>query len=109
MPKEQKAIEQSTHARFSFGSALDVFLEPFNLYLFNFWSGSFFVKMSGLPDVDVDRMISSVQSKPVLWDKTSEKYKDKFKTQEAWKEVYEEISKDYGELDDTKKIEFGKY
>ncbi|KAF5286021.1 hypothetical protein FQR65_LT13018 [Abscondita terminalis] len=78
-----------------------------DLYLFNFWSGSLFVKMSGLPDVDVDRMISSVQSKPVLWDKTSEKYKDKFKTQEAWKEVCEEISNDYGELDDTKKIEFG--
>lgn len=58
--------------------------------------------MSGLPDVD--RTISSVQSKPVLWDKTSEKYKDKFKTKEAWKEVYEEISNDYGELDDTKKI-----
>ena len=41
--------------------------------------------MSGLSDVDVDRLISAVQSKPVLWDKTCEKYKDKFKTQEVWK------------------------
>ncbi|XP_046994020.1 uncharacterized protein LOC124606098 [Schistocerca americana] len=43
--------------------------------------------MSDLPDVDVDQLISVVQSKPVLWDKSCEKYKDKFKTLEAWKDV----------------------
>ena len=59
--------------------------------------------MSGLPDVDVDRLIIVVQSKPVLWDKTYEKYKDKFKIQEAWKDVYVEIFEDYDEFDITKK------
>lgn len=65
--------------------------------------------MSGLPDVDVDRLISAVQSKPVLWDKTCEKYKDKFKTQEAWKDVCVEIFTDYDEFDVTTKMELGKY
>lgn len=65
-----------------------------------------FFKMN-LPDVDVDRLISAVQSKPVLWDKTSEKYKDKFKTQEAWQDVCMEIFADYNEFDTAKKNRIG--
>ncbi|KAI4455637.1 madf domain transcription factor [Holotrichia oblita] len=65
--------------------------------------------MNDLPDVDVDRLISAVQSKPVLWDKTCEKYKDKFKTHDAWLDVCVEIHKDYDEFDVTKKMEFGKH
>lgn len=61
--------------------------------------------MSGLPD-DVDRLISPVPSKPMMWDKTCEKYKNKFKTQEAWKGVGVDIFTDF---DDTKKIELGEY
>lgn len=65
--------------------------------------------MDDLPDVDVDRLISAVQSKPVLWDKTCEKYKDKFKTQEAWKVVCVEIFYDFDEFCVTKQMELGKY
>lgn len=63
--------------------------------------------MSNLLDVDIDQLISLVQCRPVLWDKTEEKYKDKFKTQEAWKTIFIEIISNYEELDDKKKNEFG--
>jgi len=39
--------------------------------------------MSDSLDIDIERLITSVQSRVVLWDKTNEKYKDKFKTLEA--------------------------
>ncbi len=56
-----------------------------------------------MSDVDIDQLISLVQSRPVLWDKTDEKYKDKFKTQEAWKTLSFEINANYEECDDNKK------
>ncbi|XP_049779582.1 uncharacterized protein LOC126176468 [Schistocerca cancellata] len=65
--------------------------------------------MSDLPEVDVDRLISAVQCKPMLWDKICEKYKDTFKTQEAWKDVCVEIFNDFDDSDVSKNIELGKH
>ncbi|XP_037916979.1 uncharacterized protein LOC119655256 isoform X2 [Hermetia illucens] len=65
--------------------------------------------MNCLPDIDVDRLICAVKSKPVLWDRTCEKYKDKLKTQEAWKDVCIEIVANFVEFDDIKKTEVGKH
>ncbi|XP_022182999.1 52 kDa repressor of the inhibitor of the protein kinase-like [Myzus persicae] len=59
--------------------------------------------MSDSLDIDIERLITSVQSRVVLWDKTSEKYKDKFKTLEAWKAVCTEIIDGYEDFDDSKK------
>lgn len=42
-------------------------------------------------DIDIERLISPTQSRVVLWNKTSEKYKDKFKTLEVWKTGCREI------------------
>ncbi|XP_045475748.1 uncharacterized protein LOC123681599 [Harmonia axyridis] len=65
--------------------------------------------MSDSLDIDIERLISSVQSRVVLWDKTSEKYKDKFKTLEAWKAVCTEIIDGYEHFNDSKKNDIGKH
>lgn len=59
--------------------------------------------MSDSIDIDIERLISSVQARVELWDKTSEKYKDTFKTLEAWKAVCAEIIDGYEDFDDSKK------
>lgn len=58
-------------------------------------------------EIDIDRLISSVQPREVLWDKSSEKYKDKFKTIEAWKAVCAEIVDGYEDFDDHRKNDIG--
>jgi len=63
--------------------------------------------MSDSIDIDIERLITSVQSRVVLWDKTSDKYKDKFKTLEAWKAVCTEIIDGYEDFDDSKKNDIG--
>ncbi|XP_063623875.1 uncharacterized protein LOC134795874 [Cydia splendana] len=37
--------------------------------------------------IDNELLINLVEQKPVLWDKTTELYKNRFATQEAWKEI----------------------
>jgi len=63
--------------------------------------------MSDSIDIDIERLITSVQSRVVLWDKTSEKYKDKFKTLKVWKAVCTEIIDGYEDFDDSKKNDIG--
>lgn len=53
-------------------------------------------------------IISLIEARPVLWDKTSHMYKDRNETKKAWKEVCTELNNDFINYDEEKKNEYGK-
>jgi len=60
---------------------------------------------SGLPGVkkgdfefDTDLLISVVEARPVLWDKTDDIYKDRKETKKAWKEACICLQEDFEDL-----------
>jgi len=38
-------------------------------------------------ELDIELLISVVNARPVLWDKTDDIYKDRIETKKAWREV----------------------
>ena len=62
-----------------------------------------------MSDVNIDNelLISLVQERRVLWDKTLEIFKDRNTTRNAWREVCVEIRSDFDELEDKEKNALG--
>ncbi|KAL3283360.1 hypothetical protein HHI36_006508 [Cryptolaemus montrouzieri] len=58
-------------------------------------------------DINAELLISSVEKRPYLWDKSICDYKDKLKTNAAWKEVCAILREDFGSLSDPEKVTFG--
>jgi hypothetical protein len=58
-------------------------------------------------DVDAELQISFIEERPVLWDRTSETYKDKNLTLEAWREICKTVHLDIESLDERKRKEIG--
>ncbi|KAI8441111.1 hypothetical protein MSG28_009371 [Choristoneura fumiferana] len=58
-------------------------------------------------DYDVDFIISLVEARPVLWDKTKEEYKNKILKTEAWKDVCQNIVPSFNEKDKKEKTKIG--
>lgn len=54
-------------------------------------------------------LITLVEGRPVLWDKTLKIYKDKRLTYEAWREIFIILNKDFDRMTNVKKNEYGKY
>jgi hypothetical protein len=52
---------------------------------------------------DIELSVSLVVSRPVLWDKTDDSYKDRNKTKQAWTEVCVCLQEDFEALGDVKK------
>ena len=44
---------------------------------------------------DVVTLIELVESRPCLWDKTADCFKDKIEKQKAWREVYVVLEKEF--------------
>ncbi|KAJ8870508.1 hypothetical protein PR048_029531 [Dryococelus australis] len=63
----------------------------------------FTVKMSAEFIIDCNIQITLVQERPVLWDKTTEEYKDRRFTLEAWNEVFSLLKEDFETLPDAKR------
>jgi hypothetical protein len=59
-------------------------------------------------EVDIEILISLVESKPALWDKTAEIYKDRNETKKAWVEVCSALTDGFEEWSDNEKNSFGK-
>lgn len=59
--------------------------------------------------IDSEVLITLVEARPVLWDKTLEHYKDRNLTRNAWNEVCIELNSEFEELGDKEKNAFGKY
>jgi hypothetical protein len=54
-------------------------------------------------EFDTDLLMSLVEARPVLWDKTDDIYKDRNETKKAWKEVCICLQEDFESLGDVKK------
>lgn len=61
-----------------------------------------------LEDIDCEILISLVENRRVLWDKTLDSFKDRILTRNAWREVCEALKADFEELEDKEKNAFGK-
>ena len=59
------------------------------------------VKMDDF-EFDID-LISLVEARPVLWDKTDDIYKDRIETKKAWREVCICLQEDFEALGDVQK------
>lgn len=59
-------------------------------------------------NIDMDVLISMVENRPALWDKTLESYKNKQTTFAAWKEICMALKDDFESLSDKEKNDFGK-
>jgi len=54
-------------------------------------------------EFDIDLLISLVEARPVLWDKTGDIYKDRNETKKAWREVCICLQEDFEALGDVQK------
>jgi hypothetical protein len=59
-------------------------------------------------EIGIELLMSFVEARPVLWDKSSDVYKDRDSTRKAWKEVCVRLKEDFEELSDNEKNTFGK-
>lgn len=60
-------------------------------------------------EIDNELLITLVEQRPVLWDKTSEEYKNRNKTLEGWKEICRILKDGYNELSEKEQNEIGMY
>jgi uncharacterized LabA/DUF88 family protein len=60
-------------------------------------------------NIDAEFLISLIEARPVLWDKTLDVFKDRIATRNAWREVCLELKPDFEELEERAKNAFGKY
>jgi len=60
-------------------------------------------------EFDTDLLISLVEARSVLWDKTDDIYKDRNETEKVWREVCICLQKDFEALGDVKKNAFDEY
>jgi hypothetical protein len=60
----------------------------------------------GVFELDIDLLISLLEARPVLWDKTGDIYKDRNETQKAWREVCICLQDDFKALGDVNKKRF---
>lgn len=60
-------------------------------------------------DISPEILIPLVEQRSVIWDKTSEIYKDKILKLTAWREICCCINPDYDTLEDSERRDFGKF
>ncbi|XP_072378009.1 uncharacterized protein [Diabrotica undecimpunctata] len=59
-------------------------------------------------EIDTEHLISLVHGRPVIWDKTSETYKERNETRSAWQEICRELKNSFEVLESNNKTKFGK-
>lgn len=59
-------------------------------------------------EIDSELLITLVQQRPVLWDKTIDEYKDRNKTLEGWKEICRILKDDFDEISEKEQNDIGK-
>lgn len=59
--------------------------------------------------IDTEILISLVEERPTIWDKTLECYKNKNLKNAAWREICSSLRNDFQELDQKQRQDFGMY
>ena len=65
--------------------------------------------MSQVFTYDVATLIELVESKPCLWDKTIDSYKDKIESSKAWKDICAFLEGLFQQMDRKKQHEISKH
>lgn len=60
-------------------------------------------------NINVEHLISLVQNRPVLWDKTLEIYKDKNLRTAGWREICINLNEDFEEMEEKNRQDYGKF
>ncbi|XP_049948240.1 uncharacterized protein LOC126456533 [Schistocerca serialis cubense] len=60
-----------------------------------------------MDEIDTELLITLVEVRPVLWDKTLDAYRDRIATKNAWREVCVALKQDFDEMEDKDKNVFG--
>lgn len=60
-------------------------------------------------NIDTEVLISLVEERPVIWDKTLEIYKDRNLKTSAWREICAILKADFKEMEEKERQEFGMY
>nr|CAI5869491.1 unnamed protein product [Callosobruchus analis] len=60
-------------------------------------------------EIDIEVLITLVEAQPVLWAKTTEKYKNTLLTNNEWKDVCCALNPTFNHMNDGEKQKFGKY
>lgn len=60
-------------------------------------------------NINVENLISLVQNRPVLWDKTLEIYKDKNLRTAGWREICIILNEDSEEMEEKNRQDYGKF
>jgi len=59
--------------------------------------------------IDTELLISLIEERPVIWDKTLDSYKNKNLKESAWKEISIILNRDFKELEQKQRQDFGKF
>lgn len=62
-----------------------------------------------MTEIDNSELISLIEERPVLWDRTLDVYKDRLKTKEAWYDICNTLDHDYENKTDADRKQFCKY
>ena len=65
--------------------------------------------MSQVFTYDVATLIALIESKPCLWDKTNDIFKDKIENSKAWREICAFLEGDFHQVDRNKQHKLSKY
>ena len=61
-----------------------------------------------MDDINTEMLLSLVEARPALWDKTLDIYKDKTLKESAWREILTIFNEDFPALDQKEIQNFGK-
>jgi len=60
-------------------------------------------------NIDIEILISEVQARPLLWDKSLNNYSDRYLKRAAWKEIFILLYPDYEKVSSQHQKLIGKY
>lgn len=60
-------------------------------------------------NIDPELLITLIEIRPILWDKTLENYKDNNMRTAAWREVCIALKEDFQELEEKERQSYGKF
>lgn len=62
-----------------------------------------------MDDINIEILISLVEARSTLWDKSLDKYKDKTLKESAWREICTILNEDFLVLEQKERQHFGKF
>lgn len=68
-----------------------------------------FCRKMSKTNIDLELLITLIESEPIIWDKTLENYKDTNLRTAAWREVCTVLREDFQEMEEKERQSYGKF